>query len=143
MSDWGRYAKELAWRSVTGGLGEPTDTEWYDPLFRARYGVPSAKKYELAVTGQIPGAQPIRSEADVEREERRAAGYLFAKQNPTVSRAVQPTVDWIRINLFRDDPSVVAVAKQGQQAALRPKQAAGDFNSWDEVTAHYFGPRKP
>lgn len=141
MGEWADYAKQLAWRSATGGLGEPTDNEWYDPLFRARYGVTSGEKYRRAVTGEIPGAQPIRSEDDVAREERRAAGYLFAKQNPAISAAVQPAVNKIRTSLFGDDPSLVAVANEGQRAALKPPKVAA-FNSWDTAASHYFGGKR-
>lgn len=131
-------------------LSDIADAPW-----RFRYGVGPTEKYRLAVTGGIPGAQPIRNEADVDREERRASGYLFAKQHPTIAPLVQPTVDDLRAVAFRDDPSVIAAAQEGQTAALgAPPSGAGHgirtqvwrsatggmFDSWDDARAHFFGP---
>jgi len=125
-------------------------SEWYDPLFRLRYGVGSAEKYKRALSGQIPGAQPIQSEDDIAREERRASGYLFAKEHPAVAGVVQPIVDDIRRYAFRDSPEVVAAAQQGQQAALgKPKLGSKlaraaimpSFSTWEEAASGLFGGR--
>jgi hypothetical protein len=121
--------------------------EWYDPLFRLRYGVSSAEKYRQAVTGETPGAMPVRSDEDLEREERRTSAYLFAKKHPMLSATVQPGVDMLRRNVFRDSPEVVAAAQQGQYAA-QPGYGPGRvqqklFDTWDGAVAHFFGPSKP
>jgi hypothetical protein len=124
--------------------------DWTDPFFKLRYGVPAGEKYRQAIAGEIPGAQPIGSEEDVEREERRASGYLFAKEHPAVSGVVQPIVDNIRTNIFRDSPKVVAAARQGQEAAgvkpgLGSKLARAaimpGFTTWEEAAAGLFGKR--
>jgi hypothetical protein len=139
VSDWGRYAK-IAVGPVADLIWKPEDAEFYDPAFRLRYGVTSGEKYRQAVTGAIPGALPVSSEKDVEREERRAAGYLFAKEHPTISAAVQPAVNALRTHAFGDDPAVVAAANEGQAAALRPQKMAS-FDNWDDAALHLFGGR--
>ena len=120
--------------------------------WKLRYGVSPEEKYRLAIQGGIPGAQPIHSEQDVEREERRASGYLFAKQHPTIAGAVQPLVDDLRTHVFRDDPRTVAAAQEGQRAAIGQSKVGpavrsltwraatgGHFDSWDQASDFFFG----
>lgn len=118
-------------------------TEIAERTWNLRYGVSPGEKRRLAITGQIPGAQPIGSEEDVEREERRAAAYLFAKRYPTLAATVQPAVDMLRTRVFRDDPSVVAAAQQGQRAAIgdvAPSRAQQFlFDTWDSARSYFFG----
>ena len=128
------------------GSGALMGDSLLDLPWKFRYGVGPAEKYRRAIAGEIPGAQPIHSEQDVEREERRASGYLFAQRHPTLAATVQPAVDALRTHVFRDDPSVVAAAQQGQRAAIgdvargRVQQAL--FDTWDAAAAHFFGPGK-
>jgi hypothetical protein len=134
--------------------------DWTDPLYRLRYGVTSADKARLAASGAVPGAQPVGSEQDIEREDRRASAYLFAREHPGVAGVVQPIVDDLRLRAFGDSPQVVAVAQQGQEAAIGKPTAAqgvgtkvlrgigsvalgGVLTSWDSAAAHFFGPGKP
>jgi hypothetical protein len=90
--------------------------DWTDPFFRLRYGVTDAEKQGMVYAGQIPGRKPTQNAQDMAREERRAAGYLFAQQHPNLAPAVQPTVDYIRS--FFDAPEVVSAASEGMDQAL-------------------------
>ena len=101
--------------------------DWTDPFFRLRYGVTGGDKYRLALSGRIPGAQPIHSEEDVAREERRAAAYLFAMQHPTLADFGVGLANTLR---FMEPESLHAVAREGVQAAKRAPRTLQDLINW-------------
>ena len=93
-----------------------------DPTFALRYGVPSGEKYRMALQGAIPGAQPIKGQGDLPREERRAAGYLFGKKWPSIAPVGTEVANTLR---FWEDPSLHQVARdatfRGVEDARRMK----------------------
>lgn len=101
--------------------------DWTDPLFRLRYGVTGNDKYRLALSGRIPGAQPIQSEDDVAREERRAAAYLFAMQHPALADFGVGLANTLR---FMEPESLHQVAIQGKEAAKKAPRTLRDLINW-------------
>jgi hypothetical protein len=95
--------------------------------FRLRYGVPAAEKYRLAVSGEIPGGRVPHSDAEVEEEERRAAGFLFGAKWPTLA---EPGTRFANALRFWEDPRMheiaLEAARQGA-ASKRRRGASGSF----------------
>lgn len=114
--------------------------DWYDPLFKLRYGVDSTEKYRQALGGQIPGAEPIHSDEDLAREERRTSGYLFGKQHPSVARFGTEVANTIRfwepqaLHQTATDATSRGIADAGR---MKPDHPA--LSSWDAARAHFFG----
>ncbi len=98
--------------------------DWWAPIARWRYGVDPTEKYKIALGGAIPGAQPIRSEEDVIREERRAAAFLFALQHPLIANVAVAGANKLR---FWEDPSVHDAARAGLRAAKTSGVTLGDI----------------
>ncbi len=98
--------------------------DWWAPLARWRYGVSPNEKYALAVRGAIPGAEPIQSEEDVVREERRAAAYLFALKHP---RLAEYAIEGANALRFWEPSSVHQAALSGREAAQRSGLSLGDI----------------
>lgn len=91
----------------------PDSGDWWAGLARWRYGVDPAQKYALALSGRIPGSQPIHSEEDVAREERRAAAYLFAMQHPALANFGPALASTLR---FTEPASLHDAAREGAVA---------------------------
>lgn len=97
---------------------------------RLRYGVPLEEKARMAVSGEIPGYDPVNAGTEIGQdiEQRRAAAYLFGKTHPNLGPEWQPIIDrYIRSG---DDPRVLAVTQsaveQGAMDAQRGKQEHQD-----------------
>ena len=90
-----------------------------DAPWKLRYGVGPTEKYAAAVSGEIPGAEKIEKQADVPREERRAAGYLFGKNWPTLARGGTALANKIR---FSEDPALHSVATSATEQGIADAQ---------------------
>ena len=97
---------------------------WWDPLARLRYGVDANQKYAIALSGQVPGSQPIHSEEDVAREERRAAAYLFAMQHPHLADIGTGLASTLR---FMEPESLHAAAREGVVAGRTQPMRLADL----------------
>ena len=120
------------------GMGNPYDPPeegWLSKLMDLpgylRYGVPTSEKERLAVSGELPGA-PEDPSASQDVSNRYAAGYLFGREHPTVSRAVQPLVDMVKTSdlpfVGGSDPELQSWASQGVRSgseAAGPRVPAG------------------
>lgn len=86
-----------------------------------RYGVPTAEKERLAISGALPGAPEDRS-PEQDAANRYAAGYLFAKQHPRLASWIQPAVDVIKTSdlpfLGGSSPELQSYASEGSARAL-------------------------
>jgi hypothetical protein len=99
-------------------------SDWSDPFFRWRYGVDANQKYAAAIQGRIPGAQPIQSEADIAREERRAAAYLFAMQHPKLADFGTGLASTLR---FWEPDEMHAAAREGGVAGRTQPRTLGEI----------------
>lgn len=97
---------------------------WWDPLARWRYGVGADEKYAIALSGRVPGSQPIRSEEDLAREERRAAAYLFALQHPTMADVGVGLASTLR---FMEPETMHAAAREGVVSGRTRPLTLGDL----------------
>lgn len=97
---------------------------WWDALARWRYGVGANEKYALALSGRIPGSQPIHSEEDVAREERRAAAYLFAVQHPELADLGVGLASTLR---FLEPESLHSAAREGVVAGRTQRMRLKDL----------------
>lgn len=104
-------------------------SDWTDPFFRWRYGVTGDEKYRLALSGRIPGSQPIQSEADIAREERRAAAYLFSLQHPSIADFGTGVASTIR-GYFGEPEALQAVAREGVVAGRTQPRSLKDLMRW-------------
>ena len=101
--------------------------DWWDSLAKARYGVGSTDKYRIALSGKVPGSQPIQSEDDLIREERRAAAYLFALNHPKLANLGVGVANKLR---FWEDSSVHDAARQGLASARSQPMTLADLAGW-------------
>ena len=101
--------------------------DWWDSLARWRYGVDASQKYALAVSGRIPGSQPIHSEDDLAREERRAAAYLFKMQHPQIADFSVGLASTLR---FAEPESLHAAAREGVVAGGTQPRSLKDLMRW-------------
>ena len=101
--------------------------DWWDPLARWRYGVDAGQKYALAVSGRIPGAQPIHSEDDLAREERRTAAFLFSQQHPSIADFGVGLASTLR---FAEPESLHAAAREGVVAGRTQPRSLADLVGW-------------
>lgn len=95
--------------------------DWLDPFFQLRYGVPANQKYQMAITGQIPGSQTIHSDEDQANEERRAAGYLFGKRWPSIAMGGTRVANALR---FWEPDSIHQTALDSTRAGIAAAQQA-------------------
>lgn len=102
-------------------------SDWSDPFFRWRYGVTGNEKYALALSGKVPGAQPIRSEEDIAREERRAAAYLFAQKHPALADFGTGVASTLR---FWEPEALHAAAREGVVAGATQPRTLKDLMGW-------------
>jgi len=98
--------------------------DWWAPLANWRYGVGPTQKYALAVGGAIPGAQPVRSEEDMAREERRAAAFLFTLQHPTLADFAVEGANALR---FWEPSAIHDAARAGLRSARTSGLSLGDI----------------
>ena len=99
-------------------------SDWWDPLARWRYGVNADQKYAAAIQGRIPGAQPIHSEDDIAREERRAAAYLFAQRHPYIADLGVGLASTLR---FMEPESLHAAAREGVVSGRTQPRTLGEI----------------
>jgi hypothetical protein len=100
---------------------------WWDAAARWRYGVDANQKYALALSGRIPGSQPIKSEEDIAREERRAAAYLFSLQHPEMADIGVGLASTLR---FMEPESLHAAAREGVTAGRDKPRTIADLLGW-------------
>ena len=89
----------------------------------------ASQKYALAVSGRIPGSQPIHSEDDLAREERRAAAYLFQLQHPVIGNAGTAVASTIR-GFFGEPESLLGAAREGVVAGKTHPRSLKDLMGW-------------
>ncbi len=107
-----------------GGFGEGL-YDLADQFGRLRYGVPTSEKERMAVSGEVPGAQPIQyNDRDVARENRRAAAYLFGKTWPRLAPVIQPAINRFKdyAPFFTDDEDSEALHNIALEAVRRGSQ---------------------
>ena len=123
-SDWWSAADAL----VTGA--KQAAEKFGDVAGTMRYGVGTAEKERLAVSGALPGA-PLDQSADQDVANRYAAGYLFGQQYPNLAPAVQPYVDRIKTSdlpfFGGESPEVQSWASHGVSMGAGAPRTIGDF----------------
>jgi len=99
-------------------------SDWSDPFFRWRYGVDANQKYAAAIRGHVPNAQPIHSEEDLAREERRAAAYLFTQQHPYLANLGTGLASTLR---FWEPEELHAAAREGVVSGRTQPRTLGEI----------------
>src|SRR3989304_7604207 len=98
-----------------------------DVLGRLRYGVSTSEKERLARSRELPGA-PKDTSPEQATADRYAAGFLFARQHPTLAPLVQPMVDRLKTSdlpfFGGESPEAQSYASQGVARALAERGSA-------------------
>lgn len=96
-----------------------------DPIYRLRYGVSGEEKSRLAVTGAVPGARPVTSQDDADREERRASAFLFGRKWPTIGPVMTSAISDVR-RWTGEDPQLGEIARDAAGLGAMGMRMAGE-----------------
>ena len=104
-----------------------TLSEMANQAGRLRYGMPTSEKEVIARQRSLPGAPEVDS--DAEEADRYAAGYLFRKNRPRASKALQ----WLASRANVSDMPFFGGSKPELQSYADAGATAADSENVDTV----------